>query len=68
MINIQELNVKYITDKRGKKKEVILPLKEFERLIEDLEYLAIYAERQDELTISHCDVLKELQKNGNFLN
>lgn len=64
MFNIRELNVRYVTDKKGRKKEVILPIKEFERLIEDLEDLAIVAERRGEETIPHSEVIKMLKKDG----
>jgi len=53
--------LKYITDKRGKKRSIILPVKQFEELIEDL---AIAAERRDEDTISHKELLKELKADG----
>lgn len=64
MFNVKELNVKYVTDKKGRKKEVILPLKEFQNLIEDLEDLAIVAERRGEETIPHSEVIKILKKDG----
>jgi len=64
MVNIKELKFRYVTDKNGKKTEVILPIKEFENLLEDLEDLAVAAERRDEETISHDDLLKELKNNG----
>lgn len=60
----KDLTLKYITDKKGKKKEVILPLKEFENLLEDLKDLAVVAERRDEESISHEEVIKRLKKDG----
>ena len=64
MINIEELDLNYITNESGEKTAVILPLKQFEELLEDLEDLAIVAERKDELTISHEDVISELKHDG----
>ncbi len=64
MLNVKELNVRYITDKNGHKKDVILPIKEFENLLEDLEDLAVAAERRVEKTTSHKDLIKELKKDG----
>ena len=64
MINVKELKIKYITDRSGRKKEVILPLKEFENLIEDLEDLAVVAERREEKTVPHEDLINELKSNG----
>lgn len=40
----------YITDEKGRKTAVILPIKEYEELLEGLEDLAIIAERKDEPT------------------
>ncbi|MEM9272577.1 MAG: hypothetical protein AAGA80_06380 [Cyanobacteria bacterium P01_F01_bin.143] len=64
MINIEELNLNYITNESGEKTAVILPLKQFEELLEDLEDLAIVAQRKDEPTISHEDVISELKQDG----
>lgn len=51
MINIKEFNLHFIVDKNGKKKWIILPIKEFESLMEDLEDLAVINERRDEETV-----------------
>ena len=64
MVAIKELAVQYITDEKGKKTGVILAIEEFEALLEDLADLAIVAERQDEETISHEDLLLELKADG----
>ena len=44
--------VRYIFDSKGKKTDVILPLANYERLLEDLHDLAIIAERKNEDIIS----------------
>lgn len=41
-----------------------LPLEEYTALLEDLEDLAAVAERRDESTISHQELLDELRKDG----
>lgn len=64
MIDLTEMNLKYVTDKKGIKKQVILPIKDFENPLEDLSDLAITAERRDEETIDHKNVLKELKRDG----
>lgn len=64
MIDITEMNLRYVTDKKGIKKEVILSIKDFENLLEDLQDMAVAAERRDEETINHESVIKELKKNG----
>jgi PHD/YefM family antitoxin component YafN of YafNO toxin-antitoxin module len=64
MVDIKELNPEFITDKEGNKKAVVLSISDFRELMEDLEDLAVIAERRDELTISHEDLLAELKNDG----
>ena len=64
MKSIKELQAKYITNETGKKVAVILPIEEFEELMEDIEDLAILAERRDEPNIPHAEVLAKLKSDG----
>jgi len=64
MFNEKNKNLKYITDDKGQRKEVIIPIKKFEILLEDLEDLAIVAERRDEELVDHEEVIKRLKKDG----
>lgn len=64
MISLDNIRPQYITDDKGKKKSVILSLSEFKELIEDIEDLAVVAERRDEPTISHKKFLEELKNDG----
>ncbi|OGO37137.1 MAG: hypothetical protein A2Z03_12090 [Chloroflexi bacterium RBG_16_56_8] len=64
MVDIRELKAKYIVDETGKKTAVILPIEEFEELLEDLGDLAVIAERRDEPTLSHEEVLAILKRDG----
>ncbi|MBF0113012.1 MAG: hypothetical protein HQK74_09805 [Desulfamplus sp.] len=64
MLIINNLNLEYITDEVGKRKSVVLPISDFEELIEDIEDLAAVAQRKDESTISHNDFIDELKQNG----
>jgi hypothetical protein len=50
----------YVTDAQGKKTAVILPLKEYERILEDLHDLAIIAERRDEVPITLDEMKRRL--------
>ena len=59
-----KINPEYITDEKGHKKAVILPIDNYNELLEDLEDLAVIAERRDEGTVSHEAVLKELRTDG----
>ena len=63
-IDIKDLAVNYITNEAGEKTAVILPLEQFESLLEDIEDLAVVAERKNEPTTSHADLLKELKQDG----
>lgn len=54
----------YITDDDGKRVSVVLPVDQYQELLEDLEDLATVAERRDEGTVSHNDVLKALKDDG----
>jgi len=52
------LREQYIVDAKGSKTAVILPLEQYEQLMEDLHDLAIVAERREEEPIS----LKEMKQ------
>src|SRR6056297_3710887 len=53
-----ELHPQYVVNEKGQKKAVILPVEEYEELLEDLSDLAIAAERREEGTVSHEQILK----------
>ncbi len=53
----------YITDKSGQKISVILPIEEYEELLEDLKDLATVAELKNELTIPLDEVITKLKAN-----
>ena len=61
---IREMQMKYVTNETGEKTAVILPIEEFEELLEDLEDLAVIVERRDETTISHKEIIAKLRQNG----
>lgn len=54
----------YITDEKGHKTAVILSLDAYSELMEDLSDLAAVAERRNEETISHKDLLAGLKADG----
>ena len=49
----------YVVDDHGKKTAVIIPLTEYEELLEDLHNLAVAAERKNEPVISFEEFKKE---------
>ena len=59
-MELQALHPKYVTNKNGEKTEVILPIEEFYELLEDLEDLAVVAQRRDEETFTLEQVKNEL--------
>jgi hypothetical protein len=64
MVNLKNLKVNYITNESGEKTAVILPIEEFQELIEDIENLATVAERREEPTVSHEQLIAELKRHG----
>ncbi len=62
--SIRELQAQYVTDENGKKTAVILPIEDFEGLLEDIEDLAALLERRDESAISFDEVIAKLKKDG----
>ena len=55
---------RYIFDSKGKKTDVILPIADYERLMEDLHDLAIIAERKNEEPITLAEFKKRLSAHG----
>ena len=51
----------FITNKAGQKISVILPIHEYETLLNDLEDLATIAELKNEPTVSLDNVIKKLK-------
>ena len=64
MIGIRDLNPQFITNEAGEKISVVLPISKFQELLEDIEDLAVVAERREEPTISHEALLAELKQDG----
>ncbi len=57
-------HTKFVVDEAGNKTAVILPVEEYEELLEDIHDLAVIAERKDEPTISLEDLKKRLKADG----
>lgn len=58
------MNTQYITDDRGGKLAVVIPITDYEELMADVSDLAAVAERRDEETVSLADVKKRLVADG----
>jgi PHD/YefM family antitoxin component YafN of YafNO toxin-antitoxin module len=68
MRSAPKLKPEYVIDEKGHKKAIILSIAEYEELMEDLQDLAVLAERREEPVISHADVMEELSRNGYLPN
>lgn len=60
----KKLSLQYITNEKGEKTAVILPIEEFEELLMDIEDLKDIYERQNEDLTDHEDFIKELKADG----
>jgi hypothetical protein len=64
MIDIKQLNLQYLTNADGERTAVLLTIDQFNELLEDIEDLAAIAERHDEPTLAHDELVTMLQQNG----
>lgn len=64
MLDIEKLEIEYVTNRAGEKTAVIVPIDNFEELMEDIEDLAAAAERREEPVITHEQLLTELKQDG----
>jgi len=60
--NAQTPHPDFVTDQNGKRKAVILSFEDYQELLEDLDDLAVVAERQSEETISHAELEREFER------
>ena len=64
MLDLRQLKPQYVTNEAGERTAIILPIEEFQELLEDVEDLAVLAERRDEPTVSHEQLVAELRRDG----
>ncbi len=53
---------RFVVDEQGRKHSVVLPMAEYRQLLEDLQDLALIAERRDEPTVPFETVKRQLTK------
>ncbi len=58
------MDTQFIIDESGNKTAVILPLEDYEGLLEDIHDLTVIAERKNEPTISLEELKKRLKADG----
>lgn len=61
---MQKFKEQYIVNEKGKKTDAIIPIEEYEELMEDLHDIAIVAECRDEPTITFEELKERLRKDG----
>ncbi len=54
----------YLINEQGEKTAVVIPVEEYEEMLEDLHDLAVIAERKDEPTISMKELKERLKADG----
>jgi PHD/YefM family antitoxin component YafN of YafNO toxin-antitoxin module len=59
-----KIKEQFLVDRKGKKTAVVLPIKDYERLLEDLHDLSVVAERRHEPTISLEELKRRLKADG----
>jgi hypothetical protein len=57
-------SIQFLTNEKGRKTAAVLPIEDYEKLLEDMDDLAVIAERRDEETIPHAEFKKGLKRNG----
>jgi len=61
---VAKIREQYVVDEKGQKTAVIIPVEEYEELLEDIHDLAIIAERRDEPTVNFEELKKKLKQDG----
>lgn len=59
-----DAGVQYLTNEQGERTAVVLSISDYEKLLEDLDDLAVVAERRDEPVVSHEKFISELKQDG----
>ena len=55
---------RFLVDERGRRTAVVMPLRRYRQLLEDLHDLAVIAERREEPTVAHDAVVSRLKRDG----
>ena len=60
----REVRERYVVDREGRRSAVVIPIREYERLLEDIHDLAVIAERRGEPTVSFEELKSRLRADG----
>ena len=61
---MRKIREQFIIDEDGRRTAVVLPVKDYQRLLEDLHDLSVIAERREEPTISLEELKRRLRGDG----
>jgi hypothetical protein len=64
LLEMDPRHTQYQTDAQGRRTAVVLPISEYERLLDDLHDIAVVAERRDEETIDEAELRRRLAGGG----
>ena len=56
--------IQYIVDEKGERTAVILPVEEYQEILEDLHDLAVIADRREEPTVAFEELKSKLKNDG----
>ena len=56
--------LQYLTDEHGERTAVVIPMTDYEKLLDDLDDLATVAERREEPVVPHDQFVAELRRDG----
>jgi PHD/YefM family antitoxin component YafN of YafNO toxin-antitoxin module len=57
-------NLQYVTDENGRKTAVILPIEDYEELLEDLHLIRVHEENKNDERIPLSELLTEMREAG----
>ncbi len=64
VMSMVAIPTQYVVDEKGRKTAVLLSVRRYEKMLEDLHDLAIVAERSDEPVITLEEMKRRLKKDG----
>jgi hypothetical protein len=64
LVTTETRHHRYLTNEKGEKEAIILPLNEYEELLEDIDDLAVVLERRGESTLSLEEVKRRMRDDG----
>lgn len=60
--------IQFVTDEKGDRTAVVIPLDDYQQLLEDIQDLADIVDRRSEPPIPHADFLAQLRQDGLLSN